>query len=37
MEGIYFMVLWVGCALVHTLIELSVKKQLPGVQGRRAK
>jgi len=37
MEGIIFMVLWFGCALVHTLIELSVKKQSPSVLGRRVK
>jgi len=37
MEGIAFMILWIGGALVHTLIELSVKKNSPQFLGRRAK
>jgi hypothetical protein len=28
MEGIYFLIIWIGCALVHTLYDLKVKPYL---------
>ncbi len=28
MEGIYFLILWIGCALLHTLLELKIKPYL---------
>lgn len=27
MEGLYFLVLWIGCALMHTLYDLKIKPQ----------
>jgi hypothetical protein len=28
MEGIYFLILWIGGALLHTLLELKIKPYL---------
>jgi len=28
MEGIYFLIIWIGGALLHTLYDLKVKQQL---------
>lgn len=30
MEAIYFLIIWIGSALVHTFFDLKVKPRLPG-------
>lgn len=32
MEGILFLVFWIGCAALHTLYDLKIKPVLRGLQ-----
>lgn len=32
MEGVYFLIIWVGSALVHTLYDLKIKPYFMGNQ-----
>lgn len=32
MDGIYFLIIWVGSALLHTLYDLKIKPYLTGDQ-----